>query len=139
MFIYMCVFLSINYYFVMTFLTFHVNDIRTRTQLISTADSPSSATVRWKSVTASAASVRGADFFWWNPSAGNIMDGTFRVDVKPGRVFFTDLDKVYPMVATPRGLALIINNETFACPSFYTQRYVILYIFIYIYIYILDI
>ena len=67
------------------------------------------------------------------------MDGTFRVDVKPGRVFFTDLDKVYPMVATPRGLALIINNETFACPSFYTQRYVILYIFIYIYIYILDI
>ena len=59
------------------------------------------------------------------------MEGTFRVDVKPGRVFFTDLDKVYPMVATPRGLALIINNETFACPSFYTQRYVILYIYIY--------
>ena len=111
----------------MTFLAFHVNDIRTRTQLISTADSPSSATVRWKS-----ASDTGSWFFWWNLSAGNIMDGTFRVDVKPGRVFFTDLDKVYPMVATPRGLALIINNETFACPSFYTQRYVILYIYIYI-------
>ena len=110
----------------MTFLTFHVNDIRTRTQLISTADSPSSATVRWKS-----ASDTGSWFFWWNLSAGNIMEGTFRVDVKPGRVFFTDLDKVYPMVATPRGLALIINNETFACPSFYTQRYVILYIYIY--------
>ena len=47
----------------MTFLAFHVNDIRTRTQLISTADSPSSATVRWKSVTASAASVRGVEFF----------------------------------------------------------------------------
>ena len=63
MFIYTYVFLSINYCFVMTFLAFHVNDIRTRTQLISTADSPSSATVRWKSVTASAASVRGVDFF----------------------------------------------------------------------------
>ena len=55
----------------------------------------------------------------------NIMDSTFQVKVKPGRVFFTDIDRVYPMVATPRGLALIINNETFACPSFYTQRYVV--------------
>lgn len=51
------------------------------------------------------------------------MDSTFQVKVKPGRIFFTDIDRVYPMVATPRGLALIINNETFACPSFYTQRY----------------
>ena len=55
----------------------------------------------------------------------NIMDSTFQVEVKPARVFFTDIDRVYPMVATPRGLALIINNETFACPSFYTQRYVV--------------
>ena len=47
----------------MTFLAFHVNDIRTRTQLISTADSRASAIVRWKSVTASAASVQGVDFF----------------------------------------------------------------------------